>query len=203
MLALAGMPIRAAEAPPPEQTASDTVVNAAALKPMPEGAIAVKPWDNSDANVALAREIEARLKTKGYAIDPDAPLVLSFETQADAPAGPEDPRRRPVELKGHQSSSKDDDARVMLNLYSTEKGGVFNDREGADAAPAAPQHHLKMSLDGPLPAVNGSSSRGRLWQGEASGRLNRGDEQALYRSMIGPLVDALGQTVRAAPFGVK
>ncbi len=202
-LALLDLPARSAEAPPPEQTASDTVINAAALKPMPQGAIAVKPWDNSDANMALAREIEARLTAKGYTVDPAAPLVLSFETEADAPTGPEDPRRRPVELQGHTSSSNDDNTRVMLNLYSTEKGGVFNDREGANAQPTAPQHHLKMTLDGPIVAANGSTSRGRLWQGEASGRLNRGDDQTLYRSMIGPLVDALGQTVRSAPFGVK
>jgi hypothetical protein len=202
-LVLTAGPCLAADVPPPEQTASDTAINAAALKPIPRGPVAVKPWDNSDANMVLAREIEARLQAKGYAVDPAAALVLSFETEADTPTGPEDPRRRPVELKGHTGSSNDDDARVLLNLYSTEKGGVFNDREGANTLPTAPMHHLKMTLDGPIQGANGSQTRGRLWQGDASGRLNRGDDQLLYRSMIGPLLDHFGQTVRSEPFGVK
>ena len=50
----------------------------------PGAAIAVRPLDDSDANVALGRQFAAALKKRALTVrDMPAPLVLNFQTEVD------------------------------------------------------------------------------------------------------------------------
>ena len=59
-------PAPAAVPPATEAVEPDGTVNTSSLRPMPQGtAVTVKPWDNSEDTVDLARFIEDQLRTRG------------------------------------------------------------------------------------------------------------------------------------------
>jgi hypothetical protein len=173
----------------------DGVVNAAALRPVPvEASLTVRPWDDSPDNLKVAREIEDQLRQRGRALTTNPQLVLSFSVDDQPGQWSGGSRRQMFEIYGSRgSSSEEDRVRGQLNLYSTEKGGVFN--EGRPVETQRSVYTLEMTLD--------TRDGQRLWQGEATAPLGRSDATQLVKMMIPPLLDALGRTVRNQPFGVK
>lgn len=194
-LVLIAVPAGAQDAAPPEPASADGVVNAAALRPVPKDAsIRVRPWDDSPDNLKLAREIEDQLRMRGYALTTNPQVVLSFSVTDEPGRWAAGSRRQMIELHGTQGSTGEDDRmRAQLNLYSSEKGGVFN--EGRPGTTERSLYTLEMTVDG--------REGQRLWQGEASARLGRTEGGQLVKLMIPPLLDALGKTVRNQPFGLK
>lgn len=171
----------------------DGTVNASALRPLPQGsAITIKPWDNSEDTTILARYIEDQLRARGYSIGGANALVLKFsasETLGQLSSGPQ---RQLVEIDGRAGSGHDDEAQVRLNLFSSEKGGVFN--QGRPQQKVASTQTLEMSIDRP----DGQ----RLWLGEATGKVVNPDRRQSVRLLVGPLLDSIGKTVRSQPFGI-
>jgi hypothetical protein len=194
VLVLIAVPARAQEAAPPESASPDGVVNAAALRPVPRDAsIGVRPWDDSPDNLKLAREIEDQLRARGHALTTNPQIVLSFSVGDEPGRWAGGSRRQMIELHGTQGAGEEDRMRAQLNLYSSEKGGVFN--EGRADTTERSIYTLEMTVDG--------RDGQRLWQGEASARLGRTEGSQLVKLMIPPLLDALGKTVRNQPFGLK
>lgn len=193
-LVLAVTPARAQDAAPADPENADGVVNAAALRPVPPGAsISVRPWDDSPDNLKLAREIEDQLRQRGHALTTNPQIVLSFSVSDQPGRWGAGSRRQMIELHGTQGAGEEDRMRAQLNLYSSEKGGVFN--EGRPETTERSVYTLEMTVDG--------RDGQRLWQGEASARLGRTEGGQLVKLMIPPLLDALGKTVRNQPFGLK
>jgi hypothetical protein len=185
-------------APPPaaqqgETEELDGKVNASSLRPMPQGAaFIVRAWDNSSDTMELAHFIEDQLRLRGNAIGGEGALVLKFsvtETLGQLGSGPQ---RRLIELDGRAGSGNDDEAQVRLNLFSTDKGGLFN--EGRSQAKIPSTQTLEMTLDRP----DGQ----RIWLGEATGKQVPGDRRQTAHQLVGPLIDNIGKTARNQPFAI-
>ena len=170
------------------------VVNAAALRPLPEGAsISLRAWDNSDANLQLVGFIEDLLRSRGRKVTANGDLVLSISASDQPGHWGTGQQRQVLELQGRMSTAEEDEARVRLNLFSTDKGGIFND--GPTDRTVRSTYTLEMTVD--------SRTGQRLWQGEASAALVNADGVQQFKQMVPPLLDALGKTVRSRAFGVR
>ena len=179
---------------PADPAIEDGVVNAAMLRPVPKDAsISVRAWDNSADNMRLVTEIEEQLRMRGHTVTPNGALVLSFSASDQPGRWGTGARRQLFDLHGRASTAEDEEAQVRLNLYSSERGGVFNQ------VPAVPTVRSTYTLEMTIDRRDGQ----RLWQGEASAKLGRTDGPQLVKLMIPPLLDAIGKMVRSQPFGVK
>lgn len=168
--------------------AADSVISATAFEQFPRGtAIAVKPWDNSDQNLEIKKDIETALRARGFAVQDNAQLVLSFETRDTVGTWTTGDRRSIVEFERRTAGAEDDDSKVRLNLYASDRGGVFNQgRPPPDVQPT--RYQIEVTLD----QQNGP----RLWQGTITASLERTDREALIKKMVPALIGKLGNTVK-------
>ena len=175
---------------------ADGHINALSFKPLPGSAsIAVKAWDNSDENKDYATRIEAYLKTKGYQIAKEGDLILSFETKETKGIWTKDARSHVLEVEGHGGRRGGEQARVRLNLYSSQEGGLLNspaDPEGRKGKKTAPQIMLEVTVD-----INKGR---RLWQGQASANQSSANVSTLVHKLIPVLMEKMGKTVRRESF---
>lgn len=194
-VARAGDAPPAAQAPYSEAT-GEGVVNTALLRPFPKDtALSVRAWDNSDTNAELAREIESQMRQRGFTISNDSPLVLKFSTAETVGQLSSGPERRLVELSGRAGSGTEDEAQVRLNLFSTDKGGVFNERRATPETKTIATYSLEMTVD--------RKDGQRIWQGEATTDATHFDRPRLGKLLIPVLLDNIGKTARSQHFGVK
>jgi hypothetical protein len=148
--------------------------------------MAVRPWDNSDENLELAKEFTAILLKRGFRVAEDAPLVISFSTRDVLGYWSAGQRRHLLELEGHGGRTGGEKARVMLNLYSSQGGVLNKGKEPGNVVPS--KYKLEVTLD--------QRKGERLWQGEATAALLRTDGFSLLRAMLPALLNHMGQTVR-------
>ena len=81
--------------------AANGTLNAVSFAGIPTGAsMLVRPWDNSDDNIRIAKEFESVLKQRGYRISADANMILSFETKDILGKWDAGERRHLLEVKG-------------------------------------------------------------------------------------------------------
>ncbi|MBT3551754.1 MAG: hypothetical protein HOO19_04065 [Rhodospirillaceae bacterium] len=167
--------------------AAEGTVNAVSYKQIPSGTpMAVRPWDNSDENLELAKEFTAILLKRGFRVAEDAPLVISFSTRDVLGYWSAGQRRHLLELEGHGGRTGGEKARVMLNLYSSQGGVLNKGKEPGNVVPS--KYKLEVTLD--------QRKGERLWQGEATAALLRTDGFSLLRAMLPALLNHMGQTVR-------
>jgi len=166
--------------------AAEGTVNAVSYKKIPAGsAMEVRPWDNSDENLKLTEEFAAILVSRGVRVSAGAPLIISFNTRDVLGYWSAGERRHLLELEGHGGRSGGENARVRLNLYSSQ-GGVLN--KGKEPPSVIPSKYM---LEVTLEQRKGD----RLWQGEATAALRRTDGFSLLRAMLPALLNHMGQTV--------
>jgi len=163
-------------------------INAQAFRDIPaEPAVRVRPYDDTRENRRLKQQIERAVERKGRRIEEaGTSLSLNFETsvQQIGRAGP------PPSLGSIQADR--DDARVRLNLYSTNEDSLVNPRRSEGGGSGSVQFQLTLSLD---------DQRGtRLWQGTATLLGTPNDELTAYGGMARALLDELGHTARQKPF---
>jgi hypothetical protein len=171
----------------PPAVAGQGTVNAVSYKQIPAGqSMAVRPWDNSDENLELAREFTKILVQRGFAVADDAPLVISFTTRDVLGYWSAGQRRHILEVEGHGGRTGGENARVRLNLYSSQGGVLNKGKEPGNVVPS--KYMLEVTID---------KRRGeRLWQGEATAALKHNDGFTLLRAMLPALLNHMDQTVR-------
>ena len=175
--------------------AADGVLFAVSYRAIPAGAlISVRPWDNSDENIRLAREIEDSLRGQGYRIADKAPLVMSFSTRDVIGQWTQGERRSVLEIEGHGGREGGEDASVRLNLFASDRGGVLNPGETSKTVVPS-KYGIEITVD--------SATGERHWQGEATANLERSDGFSLTKSMVPILVGTLGKTVRRQQFQIR
>ena len=113
-------------------------------------------------------------------------MAISFSTRDVLGYWSAGQRRHILELEGHGGRTGGENARVRLNLYSSQ-GGVLN--KGKEPGNVVPSKYM---LEVTLERRKGE----RLWQGEATAALNRTDGFSLLRAMLPALLNHMGQTVR-------
>jgi hypothetical protein len=174
----------------------------------PGAAIAVRPLDNSDANLRVAANFADALTKRGFrSADTGARYALNFDIEVQPIRQPL-PKQTTGELRSAPSTAVNNDLRGNL----TDPRGNLDDG----------QVRFKMGVanpdDAPPPRRGDLTSRGalryvmtatlddqqggqRLWQGEATFADSATEEQAAYTMMANALVDQLGRTVRQRSFG--
>lgn len=183
-----------AAVPGDEAPRPDGVLNSSSLRPLPQGAAyVVKPWDNSADNVELSHYIEDQLRTRGFTIGGATALILKFSTAESLGQLSSGRQRQVIEFDATAGTGGENDAQVLLNLFSSDKGGVFN--EGRQQTKIPSTQSLEMTIDRP----DGQ----RLWQGEATAILTTQDRRQMSRLLVAPLLDSVGKTARSQPFGIK
>ncbi len=175
--------------------AAEGALSAQSYQPIEaRSAVAVRPWDNSAENLELAKAIEQALKKQGFRVDGNAALVLSFEMRDTLGNWSPGERRSILELEGHGGRRGGEDAKVRLNLYESNRGGMFNQgRRPAGVVPS--KYQIEMTVD-----RKGGS---RHWQGRAAAELTRSSGFELVKSMIPFIVKELGNTVKRRSFTIK
>lgn len=178
-----------------EGKAAEGSFNAQSYHPIAtRSALAVRPWDNSAENLELAKEIERVLKDRGFTIDQNAALVLSFEMSDILGNWSQGERRSILEVDGHGGRRGGENAKVRLNLYESNRGGMFNmGRKPAAVVPS--KYQIEMTVDrkgGP-----------RHWQGRAAADLTSSSGFELVKSMIPLMVEELGNTVKQRSFTTR
>ncbi len=177
------------------QGAEEGVLNAVAYRQIPVGtAIEVQAMDNSDDNMVLLREFVHALQSAGYTVAQNAPIILSFETRDDAGAWTSSGGDRTlVEFQGSGGSSADEEAKVMVNLFDSGRGGVLNKGKGGTSIVTPAKFRIDATLDD---RANGK----RLWTAWTVGDLGHRDGLAVSKAMVPALVGGLGRTVKRQTF---
>ncbi len=201
-VALAAFPALAAMAqdavrPAPPEAARQGLANAVVYHPIPEKAVlAVRPLDNSDANMKIKAAIEAALRAQGFGVAASAPLTLSFDTRDEIGAWSETGRRSVLELKAEGGREGGEYAHAKVNIFDSATGGLLNEGHGGTSITTPSVHRIDVTVD------DRTSGR-RLWQGWAIANLSLGERADLDRSMIPVIVQNLGRTVSRQPFTLQ
>jgi hypothetical protein len=181
---------------PAAAQSSQGLLNAVSYEKIPLGtAIAVSPLDNSDENLALQRQFEGELRTAGYTVAKDAPLILTFAIHDAVGSYLDGNARHVLEFSGTSGRGVDENARARVNVFDSAGGGLINTgSESADTTIVTPsKYRMDASLD--------SRETGRrLWQAWATADLGRSDGRALTMAMVPAITRQVGQTVRQMPF---
>ena len=193
-LVFAGAPLAHAQSPGDDTGASKGVVNAVSYRPVPSGsAVMVRVMDNSDANLALKTDFETALKSQGFQISSDSPLVFTFETRDVVGAWSDSGRRSIIELEGRGGRMGGEDAKARVNIFNTERGGLLNKGEGETNIVTQGRFRLDLTLDD-------RTSRKRLWQGWAESDQGQHRGSDLLAAMVPIIVGTVGRTVRREAF---
>lgn len=161
-------------------------------KPVETAAIAVAPYDDSDLNLKLKSDFEAKLAESGrgrVAKEAEADYLLLFESEvvpADAvPRGP----------SLGSANVTEGSAEVNVNVWSSSKDSVLGGRQQA-ADVGSNVFHIN--------AVLRERRSGEVaWQGDAYHRLAGPETEHVARAMVAPLVQKIGQSVAREPFEIR
>jgi hypothetical protein len=176
------------------QGAGQGLMNAISYKALPKHtAFSVQPMDNSDQNMVLKEEFERLLKSKGFSISKDAPLVITFETCSEIGSYTTRNRRSVLELQAHGGREGGEDARMRFNLFDSNSGGIFNQGKGETSLRTPGQYRLDVSIDN---RTNGK----RHWQAWTTANHNRSSGGALILAMVPEMVRKLGEKVKSHVF---
>lgn len=177
--------------------AAQAIVNAISFQPMPERPVfAVRPLDNSDANLKLKTAIEEALRVRGYGVAKDSLLVLNFDTRDEVGAWSDAGRRTILELKAEGGREGGEYAHAKVNVFDSVSGGLLNEGRGGTSIATPSTYRIDLTLDD---KTNGR----RLWQGWAIANLSHGERSDLDRAMIPAIVENLGRTITRKPFDLK
>lgn len=164
-------------------------LNAVAFQPLPEGrAITVRVLDDSADNLAVKAELETALRRLGWAVEQDAPLVLTIEGRDSIGAWSRPPSTTRIQVR-------DDRGRVFP------QGELDISQQARLPLPATTvvtpaQFRLGLTLDS---AGNGM----RLWQGWSIAELSQGEPPELAQAMVPKLAGSVGRTVREETFDLQ
>ena len=198
MMLYAGEPVANAQESP------TGVLNAVVFKPVPAGEpILVRPLDDTDENLAIQKNIEAALTSRGYAIGTDPKgIVLSFETRSQKGYWTNPSRRTFLHLEGSAgtgtsiSRGNRKSSRAVVNLYDSQQGGVVNKGNRNIVTPAATYYRLDVSIDN---KTDGKS----LWRAWALANLAEGNAVTLSRAMVPAIVDNIGKGAKEQSFKLQ
>lgn len=154
----------------------------------PGAAIAVRPLDDSTANVSLSRHFAAALRKRAMTVqDMPAPLVLNFETEVDQAS-----RREIPTIATASGSNREPEMQVDVRAANRE--GALRGR--TDDARGLLRYVLTATLDD-------EQTGRRLWQGEAMYSGAPADEAVTLAAMAAILAEQVGETVRPRSFRLE
>ncbi len=202
--ALAGLAVLVmVHAGPPLAKAQETptgVLNAVVFKPLPAGApILVRPFDDTDENLAIKKDIEAALTSRGYTLGTDPKgIVLSFETRRQPGYWTSSGQRKFITLEGTvgTGTGAEKHSRGLVNLYDSQQGAVLNKGQQNVVTPAATFYRLDVNIDN---KTDGKS----LWRAWALANLAEGNGTTLAKAMVPVIADNIGKGAKEQLFKLR
>ena len=152
--------------------------------------VAVRPFDNSDANLDLKRTIEQLLMQAGYGVQDDALTVLSFEAREEMGAFSDSGQRYILELQSRGDTLTGDAQQARLNLFNSQSGGLLNPgRSSGTQIVSRVRYELEFTLDDRQTGT-------RLWQAWGHADVGQGAAADVAPRLAKSLVGTMGRTVR-------
>jgi len=154
----------------------------------PGCAISVVPAQDTDQYQRLKAAIEASLRSRGYVVSDNAPLLLEFYATevTGGQVGGQTNGAKALE-SAVPNNEKTESMGVLTPLNQNLFGGETATGSAATGAPSPRQVHLSMMLSDQRAAR-------RLWQGSASGEMRRPDSFAATQSLVPFLVGKIGMS---------
>lgn len=167
------------------------MLNAVAYDQVTPGlSIAVRPFDDTDLNLAVKARFEEELRRVNRSTSPNAVLVLSFGTEVIRGRFSED--RRDL---GRFEAGTGAGAELQFNVWSSSRDSLLGGRQKSGEREPNVFH---------LDAVLRDERTGKtLWQGDAYYAMMTADPLRIARSMVRPMVLNLGRTVQKMPFELE
>ncbi len=167
------------------------IVSAAALRPIESGvAYSVRTYDDADLDLEIRQALERRLQETDRELAPDGPLLLDIATEV-IPGNRRDSEPSLGNLRAGKSS-----VQLNMNVWSSSKDSLLGGRQEQSSGSRPNVFHIN--------AVLRDSRTGTvLWEGNAFAEMLTTDTRRIALSMVGPLVDSLGRTVRNEPFQIE
>ncbi len=172
-------------------------LNAVAGPPLPkETPIAVVAEEFTDINTRLQGVVEKALVARGYTVQANAPVTLSYDTEMSGQTDPEPP--------GFQEDGVEEVAQGMEQTPGWDDGGGELGRDEPDIfGPDSESESIPLGSSPPLEQGQYSLSftLGRddspaSWQGSISANIPGSDPFEAAEVMVPILADHIGQTVR-------
>lgn len=199
-LLLVGVGLAFATAGPAAAQGGEGRVNAAVYEEVPAGsAVLVQPRDDDEDSLVIKVAIERELLARGYRIDADAPLVMTFWTSGSYDLARRTRQRPGLLLFGGEGGNRTStDLEAQVKLFSSKGGGLFqNPARRPDQKPlGSTRHRLDAVLNDPQ---NGR----RIWQGQSYTDVSGGDPLTVSEAMVPVLVDSFAKTVRQQLFTLE
>ena len=151
-----------------------------------QGAIAVRPLDDSRLNLEVAKRIAEALQRRGIAVADDAPLLLEFDTRTDLQGtaegrGPLHPLPR-VDIGRERDLGRSDAIDARIDAYSTSRSSVLT---GVRRPEIGVHYGMRATL---------SDRKGaRIWEGYTDYNEVASDEARLYAAMAPLLAAMIGE----------
>ena len=158
-------------------------------------AFAIQTLDDSDDNVILREDFVEAMERKGYKISADARYVITLETSTQEGTWTGSGRSKIVRLGNAADHSGTDAPDVRVSIFDSSEDGLFSGkRKRRFTQVAASTLRIDAQIDD---RQNGK----RVWQGWAQAEVaSAGEDLTLSKSMIRPLIENLGKTVRQKQF---
>lgn len=184
LAAFAALPAASAKA------ADNITLSAVALGPLASGApLRVRFLDDSDENFRIKRSLEAALTAQGFQMDPQAMLVLTFETREEAGSFYDAGEGSIVHFSGHTGAGAGEgDASAMVNVFDSQRGGLLNkgDQPGVSVTSNS-TYRLEVSVD------DRTSGR-RVWEAWSTAALDHNGPAAAIAAMVPAIAAHVGKS---------
>ena len=175
------------------QTPGQGLMNAISYKVLPQNtAFTVKPMDDSNQNIILKQEFESQLKTRGYSIRQNAPLVITFGTSNELSTYTSRSRRSVLELDARGGREGGENARMRFNLFDSNSGGMFNQGKGETTVKTSSHFRLDVSI------INRSDGK-HHWQAWTTTNQVHSNRDVVL-GMVPELVSKIGKKVTSRTF---
>ena len=181
----------------PSAAKSEGLISAVSFLPLPTNSVIyLRSLDNSDSNLLLKNNFKEALISKGFTIGEDGDLVLTFETRDEAGAWAGGGENRFIEWSNHDDQSGVDAPRVHLNLFNSQRGGIFNsNRKDITRIVTPNSFNIEVTIDK-------KSNGNRIWQGWSKISAQNTSNNEASRKMVLVLVESLGRTFSSKSFSL-
>lgn len=168
------------------------IINSVDFRPVdPMAEVTVRPLDDSKESLEIKRRFDGALRQSGYKVsDTTADTELSFETAVIEGRFSDGGRNI-----GRFEGSSDRGVNFQLNLWSSTEDSVLGGRQKRDGRRANVFHMNVVLRD--------RTSGTILWQADAFCEMLIPDTGRIAASMVPPLVESIGRTVKGKPFDIQ
>jgi hypothetical protein len=190
--AAAGAAVKGAQLAQLGPNGAPGIINSVDFRPVdPLAEITVRPLDDGKESLEIKRRFDGALQQSGYKVsDYTADTELSFETAVIEGRFSDGGRNM-----GRFEGSSDRGVNFRLNLWSSTEDSVLGGRQKRDGRQANVFHMNAVLRD--------RSSGAILWQADAFCEMLTPDTGRIAASVIPPLVESIGQTVKGRPFDIQ